>query len=257
VELSVFRRPWFVGLTIIILLSCTLPVRSADFTATLAIMPQSAEMDQNGELYGAYVELIRGIDRNSGSNTKIIIDPFKRSIRNLVQERADFHIPLIRAPGVNLDKLPYAFSTVSLFQVSFVLYTNVSKPLELEQLKNYDIYTDPAHKSFFPFKVGGSSCLSCTIRSLDAGKIDGFIFAQNEIDPIIKEHKLINIRRQLYQNYDVKILIPKGEKGKKIDQFLSDGIARLRASGEYEELLSPVLAPYIDWQPTDHGALTN
>jgi len=79
--------------------------------------------------------------------------------------------------------------------------------------------------------------------------MDGFIFAQNEIDPFIREFNLTNVHRQFYKNFEVKILIPKGEKGKEIDNYFSAGIKTLRERGEYDKVLATVLAPYIEWQP--------
>jgi polar amino acid transport system substrate-binding protein len=232
-------------------------VQSQDFKASLANMPMSAERDKNGRLHGAYVELIKGLDQVSNSETKIYVEPFKRSVRNLTKGLVDYHIPLIKIPGIDPTTLPYAFSTSTLFQVAFVLYTNVNKPLDRSRLGDYTILTDTAHTDFFPFKVSGVTCLPCAIRTLNAGRIDGFIFAQNEIDPYILKYKLGNIHRQLYHNFDVKVLIPRGEAGQSVDRYLSAGIGKLRANGAYDKLLAPVLAPYKDWQPSELEALQN
>ena len=187
------------------------------YIASLAVMPQSAEIADDGSLTGAYVELIRALDHLTNIRTEMNIVPFKRSVRNLILGEADYHIPLIRIPGVDMKQLPYAFSTDTLFQVPFVLYTNKNSPVDIENLSEHSIITDSAHIDFFPFPVEGLSCLPCAIRMVDMGRVDGFIFAQNEIDPIIKELELTNVHRQLYKNFDVKILIPKGENGQEID----------------------------------------
>ncbi len=223
--------------------------QNKSFMASLAKMPQSAEEDRKGNLTGAYVELIRALDRLHNTKTIMEVVPFKRSVRNLVTGKADYHIPLIEIPGGDPKKLPYAFSTVTLFQVSFVLYTNKNIPVEVGDLGKYAIATDLAHTSFFPFPIEGMSCLSCAIKMVNVGRLDGFIFAQNEIDPFIKQFELKNIRRQLYKNFNVKVLIPKGEAGKEVDRHFTEGINTLRAKGEYDALLKPVLAPYIEWQP--------
>ena len=243
------------GLVSLILIAAPTLAQPKKMTASLAIMPQSAERSDDGRLHGAYVDLIRALDRLYGTETKMIVVPFKRSVRNLVAGLADIHIPLIKIPGMDTDSLPYAFSTATLFQVAFVLYSNSDRPLEMARLNEYEILTDSAHIEFFPFKVKGTHCLPCAIKMVAAGRIDGFIFAQNEIDPYIREFKLTNVRRQLYRNFDVKILIPKGEAGKAIDHYLTEGINTLRERGEYDKLLAPVLAPYKDWQPTDKSAL--
>jgi len=224
-------------------------VHAQSFTASMASMPQSAEIDEAGQIKGAYVDLIRAIDRLTGSRTKIRVVPFKRSILNLIEGKADFHIPFIKPPNTDLKTLPYAFSTQTLFQVAFVLYTNKNKPVDINDLGKYKIATDSAHTGFFDFPITGISCLPCTLNMVNAGRIDGFIFAQNEIDPFIKKHGLKNIHRQFYKNFDVKILIPRGDCGKEIDQFFNSGIQVLKESGEYDILLAPLLSPYREWQP--------
>jgi len=120
-------------------------------------------------------------------------------------------------------------------------------------LGDYQILTDLAHVSFFPFKTKGSTCLPCAIKMVNTGRIDGFIFAQNEIDPYIHTHRLANVRRQLYKNFDVKILIPKGPNGEALDRYFSEGIQTLKEQGLYDKLLAPVLFPYKEWQPSDPG----
>jgi len=233
----------------IIALLVSFEARADSFSASLAAMPQSAEIDKNGNLTGAYVDLVRALDRVTGSTTKIRVVPFQRSITFLINGDADYHIPLIETPGIDPKSLPYAFSTATLFQVAFVLYSNKNKPLEVNNLGKYNIVTDTAHTGFFPFPVKGENCLSCAIRMVNSGRIDGFIFAQNEIDPFIKKFGLNNVHRQLYKNFNVKVLIPKGTQGKAIDNYFSSGMRILKERGEYKKLLAPILSPYQEWQP--------
>jgi len=240
-------------LTLAVLISSVLvftQASSADaLKASLATMPLSAEVDSNGNFKGAYVDLIHAIDRLTGTSTHIVVTPFKRSIRNLVTGDADYHIPFIEPPNTDRSKLPYAFSTETLFQVAFVLYTNKERTLDTNNLAKYKIATELAHVSFFPFPASGLSCLSCGLKMVESGRIDGFIFAQNEMDPFISKLGLKKIRRQLYKNFNVKILIPRNKKGKDIDHYFTSGIQTLRAQGVYDHLLAPLLMPYKDWQP--------
>jgi len=222
---------------------------SQSLKASLAAMPLSAVEDKDGNLTGAYVDLLRALDKVTGSQTNIVVVPFKRSIKNLLDGKADFHIPLIEIPGLNQEDLPYTFSSETLFTVAFVLYTHKNRPLDINNLDKYSIATDIAHTEFFPFPTIGKTCISCAMKMVNLGRLDGFIFAQNEIDPFIIQFKLQNIHRQLYKNFDVKILIPKTETGKKIDKYFTDGIKLLKQNGEYDKMLAPIVSPYNDWQP--------
>lgn len=223
--------------------------QAEDWRASLADMPLSATQDEAGNMKGAYVELIRAIDKLAGTKTEIAIAPFQRSLHNLSTNSADYHIPLIEIPGSGTKNLPYRFSTVTLFQVAFVLYTNKNMPIDINRLGDFQIGTDRAHTSFFPFKILGLSCLPCGIKMVNVGHLDGFIFAQNEIDPFITEHNLSNIHRQLYKNFDVKIVLPKSAAGRKIDSVFSHYIQELRKTGEYDQIMAPVISPYRNWQP--------
>ncbi len=223
--------------------------RAEDWRASLAEMPLSATQDDVGNMAGAYVELIKAIDKLAGTKTKITIAPFKRSLHNLKSNIADYHIPLIEIPGQGAESLPYRFSTETLFQVAFVLYTNKNNPVDINRLGDFLIATDRAHTSFFPFQVQGLGCLPCAIKMVNVGHLDGFIFAQNEIDPFINEYNLSNVHRQLYKNFDVKIVLPKSAAGRKIDSVFSHYIKKLRKTGEYDQIMAPVVSPYRDWQP--------
>ena len=198
---------------------------------------------------GAYIDLIRAIDQLTGESTHIVVAPFKRSIRNLTNGVSDYHIPLIEPPDADKLDLPYAFSTETLFQVSFVLYTNKNKAIDITKPDQYKIATELAHTNFYPFAVVGISCLPCALKMVEMGRIDGFIFAQNEMDPFIRQLGLKNIHRQLYKNFNVKVLIRKGKNRRHIDQYFTNGIQILKARGDYDRLLAPLLTPYVDWQP--------
>lgn len=225
------------------------PGFAAEWRAALAELPLTARLNEDGSMTGVFVELIKAIDILAGEKTTISITPFKRSLRKLETKQADYHIPLIAQPGTNTDDLPYRFSTETLFQVAFVIYSHKDNPLDPSRLGDYEIATDRAHTGFFPFKTTGLSCISCGIRMVEFGRLDGFIFAQNEMDPFIKEFKLYNIHRQLYKNFDVKIVIPKGAEGDKINAYFSRYIPQLRASGDYEKIMAPAIAPYREWEP--------
>lgn len=219
---------------------------SKSYVASIAIMSHSSK---EGEISGAFYDLIRALDRVTNTQTEIMWAPFKRSVRNLIEGKVDYHIPIIEAPNAKSEELPYDFSTATLFKVAFVLYTNKNISFDINDIEKYVIGTDSAHTDFFPFPTEGYSCLECAIKMVNIGRIDGFIFAQNEIDPFIVQYGLTNIRRQLYKVFLVKAIIPKGEVGKETDRHLSEGIRLLNESGEYQKILKPVLVPYQDWQP--------
>jgi len=232
-------------LTVALVMLSVITARAADMKASLAQMPVYAESTDKGVL----VDLVKAIAKTSGKNIEIQVVPFNRSMHDVMDGKADFHMPLIKAENVDETKLDYAHSTETIFHVNFVLYTNKNKPIDKSKLKDYRIETDLAHVAYFDFPVKGSTRLDSSLKKVDAGRIDGFIFADFASDPIVKKEGLKNIHRELYKVFDVKIILPKGEKGKATDVFLTETIEKMRADGSYDKIMSPIDQPYNDWQP--------
>jgi hypothetical protein len=74
--------------------------------------------------------------------------------------------------------------------------------------------------------------------------------AMPESDMVLKKLALKNIKRWEYGKYDVKAVLPLGDKGKEIDKILTDLIGKLKASGKYQKIMGPILDQKFDpWQP--------
>jgi polar amino acid transport system substrate-binding protein len=228
-----------VSVTVASVMLSVIPTRAADMKATLAKMPT----------VGIFVELVKTMAKTSGKDIEIQVVPFNKSMHDLVDGKADFHIPLIKADNIEEAKLDFANSTETIFHVNFVLYTNKNKPIDKNKLKDYKIETDLAHVPYFDFPIKGSTRVDSSLKKVDAGRIDGFIFADSASDPILKKEGMKNIHRELYKVFDVKIILPKGEKGKATDAFLTETIEKMRADGTFDKIMSPIDQPYNDWQP--------
>ena len=222
----------------------TMPALARDFKASIAQMPVYAESTDKGVL----VDFVKAIADVSGSKVNIQVVPFNRSMNDVISRVVDFHLPLIKSTIQDESKLDYDYSTETIFHVNFTLYTNKSKPLDINKIKDYNLETDLAHVQYFGFPVAGSTSIEGSLKKVDAGRIDGFIFADNASDPVIKNLDLKNIHRQLYQVFDVKIILPKGEHGKETDKFLSDAIKKLRDNGKYDAIMGGIDRKFEDWQ---------
>jgi ABC-type amino acid transport substrate-binding protein len=211
---------------------------AADFRASLSQMPVYAENQDTGVL----VDILKAIGKVSNKSIEYQVVPFARSISYVENGQVDFHLPLIEPP--DLSQASFSLSSETIFHVNFVLYTNTNKPLDLRRLGDYLIETDVAHTPYFPFAIQPSAQLLGSLKKLEAGRIDGFIFADDATDPLIVANKLKNIERQLYSRFKVKFVLPKGEAGRATDQFLSGAIGKLRASGRLAEIIGPIEHPY-------------
>jgi len=237
------KRLFFTILILTIAISTS--VCAQDYKATLAKMPGYAESTEKGIL----VDLVKAIASESGKEISLVVVPFARSMNNVISGRADFHMPLIAVPDIDMSTLDYDYSTETIFHVNFVLYTKKGSDINIDNLSSAKVETDIAHLPYFDFPIKGSANIELSLKKVNAGRLDAFIFADFASDPLVKKNSFSNIKRELFKVYDVKIIIPKNGKNGKIDKFLSETIAKLRANGTYDKIMAPLDVPYDNWQP--------
>ena len=213
---------------------------AADFKASLAEMPVYAESHDQGVL----VDFVKALSEVSKRTIDYDVVPFARSMTYVERGNVDFHLPLILPPDISAA--PFSVSTETIFHVNFVLYTRTDRPLDPARLSGKVIETDTAHTPYFPFSINASSSVEGSLRKLLAGRIDGFIFADNATDPVIKRAGLKGIRRQLYRRFDVKIVLPKGGTGGPTDQFLTQTIKKMRETGQFQKIMGRIDLPYVN-----------
>mgnify|MGYP000052291366 CR=1 FL=1 len=220
-------------------------VFASQYKASLAKLPVHAL----SKTEGVQVELVKAIEKITGNQITIGVYPFVRSMANVVDERADFHIPLIKNDLTLEEELPYYYSTETIFHVNFVLYTVKGRGVTLNNLSQYKVETDRGHVDYFPFKVNPSNGIIQSLKKLSLGRIDAFIYADTATDPVLKNLGFKNINRSLYKTFEVKIVLPKNAHGKQVDKMLSKAIQELRKNGKLQEIEGPIDQPYDDWQP--------
>jgi polar amino acid transport system substrate-binding protein len=200
---------------------------------------------------GIIIDLVKAMaDEYKDGKITWDVFPFKRSMENVEKGRADFHMPQLVNPKISADKLPFMFSTEKIFRVVFVLYTNKNnKDITPENASKYKIESDLGTMDFFDFKVTGSPDIESSLKKVDMGRIDGWLFAMPESDGALKKLGLKNIKRQEFAKYDVRIVLNKST-GKEVDKILTDLIGKLKANGKYQKIMGPILDQKFDpWQP--------
>lgn len=230
---------------LLIILFSMISLNANEYKATLAQMPIYAESADKGVL----IDLVKEISTVSNNQIDIKVLPFASSVNLVVFKKRDFHLPLIKNDIVDESKLPYLYSTDTIFHVNFVIYSLKDKNVNLDNLSTLKVETDRAHVSFFPFEVKASNSIEKSLEDVKNGKIDAFVFADFATDPFLKNMDNKAFKRELYKRFDVKIILPKSDKAKEIDTMLSDSIAKLRANGKYSQIIGPVDAAYDNWQP--------
>jgi ABC-type amino acid transport substrate-binding protein len=232
-------------LGVVILMTFAVSAYAQDYKASLAKMPVYAESKDKGVL----VDLVKAIASEAGTKINLVVEPFARSINNVASGKADFHMPLIAIPDVDTATLGYDYSTETIFHVNFVLYTKKGSGVTKDKLSGLKVETDIAHLPYFNFPIKGSSNLELSLKKVEAGRIDAFIFADFASDPLVKKNNFKNIKRDLYRVYDVKIVLPKNGRDGSTDKFLSETIGKMRANGSYDKIMSKIDVPYDNWQP--------
>lgn len=71
-----------------------------------------------------------------------------------------------------------------------------------------------------------------------------------ESDMMINKLGIKNIKRGEFGKYDVKALLPLGEKDKEVDKILPGLIKKLKANGKYQKIMASILDQKFDnWRP--------
>ncbi len=208
---------------------------------------QIPDVSESAEI-GVYPESIREIEKISGIKIEIKVLPFERSLNMAIKGDSDFHIPLIET---DIGDAPYFFSSEILHRIAFVIYSNKNNPVDKDHLEDKIIETDSYHVKLFPFKTIPSTCVECSLKKVNSGRIDGYVYASFAADKVIRAEKLYNIHRELYKNYKVKALIAKTKRAKYIDQFLTKYISMLKKNGTWKIYYEPEDNRYTHWQPHD------
>ncbi len=237
----------FLILTVSLIALSGLTAQAADINVSMAKMPVYAESAEKGVL----VDFTKALARESGKQIDYEVVPFARSMNNVTSGKADFHMPLIAIPDIDMSTLEYDYSTETIFHVNFVLYTKKGSGVTKEKLSTdgMKVETDIAHVPYFNFKIAGSPNIVQSLKKLNVGRIDAFIFADFASDPIVKGENLANIQRDLFKVYDVKIILPKGGKGGETDTFLSNTMNAMKDKGDFYKIMGKIDTPYDNWQP--------
>jgi len=223
-------------------------VEARDLKASLPINPPLVESKDKGIL----VDLVKAMaEEYKGGRITWEVWPPARAMDNVEKGKADFEMPQLVPPNISPDKLPFMFSTEKIFRVVFVLYTNKNnKDINPANVSKYKIDIMQGMEGLFDFKATSSPDIGSSLKKVDIGRIDGFIFAMPEGDAVLKKADLKNIKRLEYAKYDAKIVLNKSVQGKEVDKILTDLIGKLKTNGKYQRIMAPILNQKFDpWQP--------
>lgn len=222
--------------------------QARDLKISLPYIPPLVESKEKGFL----IDLCNAMaaEYKDGKITWDVV-PFPRSLDNVEKGRADLHIPYITPK--NPQRLHFQYGSDVIFKVIFALYTNKNNSdISPKNITKYKIETDEGVKYIFDAvipNIAGSPSIDSSLQKVDLGRIDAWLMAMPESDMALKKLGLKNIKRWEYGKYDVKALLPLGEKGKESDKIFSGLIKKLKASGKYQKIMAPILdQKFENWQ---------
>ena len=226
-------------------------VEAKDLLGGIAMIPPHAFVEKNGQPEGGFVDLINAIDRIYNEGTiSIKVQPFKRSLNDLIKGYIDFHFPMICNPLIPAESQPFLCASESVSDVTFVLYTRADmKSLPLHNLEKYKIEVRRGSDALFPFRVLEIDSAKQGILKVLSGRSDGLLFEQEAPDLFIRQNKIKNIRRTLYATWKSTIAIHKGPESQEIDRIISSSLRILKLNGELQNILTSIDRPFEDWQP--------
>ncbi len=151
-------------------------------------------------------------------------------------------------------KLQAQLSSDVMYRVLFILVTNKNnKDINTKNLSKYKVETDQGNKSVRDAEISniaGSPSIEWAVQKVGMDRIDSRVFSMPATDKAIKKLALKNVKRWEYGKYDVKAVLPLGEKGKEVDKIFSGLVKKLKASGKYQQIMGSVIDQKFDpWQP--------
>jgi hypothetical protein len=204
-----------------------------------------------------FKNLLAAIADLTKNSFDIQVVPPARTAYLIENKQVDFTLPMVTIKDpAKVAALKYAYSTPILYQSAFVLITNRGKPIDEAELikgntKGYKIEMDVSNVDQFEFKGIPSTNIEASLKRVSDGSIDGYIHSQTTTTPVLKKLGLPNLKRQLYEYFDLVLTVQKGGNGEAVNAMLSSAIKTLRGSGKYDQIMGDIVkaAKYDDWQP--------
>jgi ABC-type amino acid transport substrate-binding protein len=204
-----------------------------------------------------YISLIKAIGEEMKATMNVQVVPGGRANYLVENKQVDIVLPDLRIPDqAKRAKLKFDDSTVTMYNLSFVLYTTKGKDIDIADLKKgntkgYKVETDVSQVNTFEFVGIPTTNLDASLKKVNDGAIDAFIFSQSTGDALLKKGGYTNIKRNFYGIYDMAFALQKGQAGGPLDKLLAEGLAKLKANKKYDEILGKAVKDgiYKDWQP--------
>ena len=227
-----------------------------DLNCTIAIIPGLSEPPGKG----AFVDLAKAMaEVYTEGKINIELNPWGRSIDNVVKGKADFHIPNMRVPGVDESKIPFRFAKKQFGELVQVIYSNQNKVITKKMLDDaaakwkegtpFPYVIEVTGGDQYPFPTVATNDYVSSFKKLALGRIDAILGAQEDCDKPLRELKLKEVHRSEWNHFQDVLVVAKGPRGEEVDRIVSEILTKLEKSGKLQKIYSQLHGPYNDWQP--------
>jgi polar amino acid transport system substrate-binding protein len=226
------------------------PINAPDIVVGAMLLPGLI----NSATDGVMIDLLQAITATyQGGKMTVTAAPVGRIVSDMENGVLDMSLPYLRVGDE--AKLKYRYSSMSTGQVQFVLYSRKTAPLRVQDIEA--ALRGPAQP--FPYKIESAlipwdfptiqfTDMSSAFKKLDAGHIQGFLWAQEEADAELRKLGLKTVVRQAYGTFDDVFAIARGPRGDFVDSVISSGLKQLQSSGQLAHLYQKIHKPYDPWQ---------
>ncbi len=163
------------------------------------------------------------------------LQPAARALALLETQEIDFILSDIRMPDGDGESLLRGVRERNPNIPMIVLVSGFSELSKEEALAlgAFDVLGKP-----FDFNVHGVTCIECSVKKLNSGRIDGVLYPKFLVEKLIKKNGLINLERIAFKQFEVKFVYSPQTNISKLDEIISKGIKKLRKENKLQIILN-------------------
>lgn len=173
---------------------------------------------------------------------------------DLVEGLIDMAMPYIRMRPEDDAQFKYRFTRQAYGKVAFVLYSRKSSPVTVAGLQK------ASGQQPFPYKIESTEydwgfpvtqflSFESAFKKLSTGRIDAFLWAQEEADEELRRQGDKGIVRELFGIFEDVFAVQRNARGDYVEKIYDQVLDTMRSSGQLQALYSKIHLPFDAWQP--------
>lgn len=209
----------------------------------------------NSSSDGVMVELIKAMSASykEGSMAVRAMTVGRLDVE-LAEGLVDMSMPYIRMRPNDDVNFNFRFTRQSYGKVSFVLYSRKAAPVTKADIAKA-VVLQP-----FPFKIESAEfdwgfpvtqflSFESAFKKLSSGRIDAFLWAQEEADEELRRQGDKGIVRELFGVYEDVFAVQRNARGDFVEKVYEQTLEAMHKSGKLKEIYSKIHLPFDPWQP--------